>query len=113
MPVILASVNSITKMLSNGIARLVAPRGTLPTATLRAVVDDAWIDNAPPTNLFYASGWARKRFNEVVGAYVQDYYTRNGKLPGGNHRIGASQRMIYFAPITREVGGSAPKAVGA
>lgn len=66
---------------------------------LPAYLDHVWVDNVQDHRLAYATGWARKRFNEVVGTYVIEFYQRNGRFPEGNHHVAStSQRMIYFAP---------------
>lgn len=90
-------MNSILQKILTG---LVVSRGTtrLDRETLRRIVDEAWIDNAPD-GLCYAKGWARRTFNEAVARYVVDFHERTGRFPEGNHHVVlTSQRMIYFAP---------------
>ena|ERR1700752_1857328 len=64
--------------------------------TLMAVVDEAWIDNAP-VGQFFARSAVRLHFNEVVGKYVAEYFRLTGQLPVGNHHVSLrSAGMVYF-----------------
>lgn len=88
-------MNRILRKVS---ALFVVSRETLDRDTLAAVLRDAWVDNAPDGQFFYARGWARSHFNQVVGKYVAEYYASTGRLPEGNHFVnGRHQKMVYFA----------------
>lgn len=76
---------------------------------VKAVIDQAWYDNADPDKLFYVAAYARRVFNETVGKFVRAYCARHGRLPEGNHDVlGNGRRMIYFAPVKE---GRSPRAL--
>lgn len=66
---------------------------------ISAIVERAWIENAEQQRLGYAGGFARARFQEVVGKYVRAYRQQKGDLPIGDHDVlGNGRAHIYFAP---------------
>lgn len=97
-----AIYQSIVKFLTN----FRAPRETLSVRELRSTLDNAWVANGfAEFRLAYARGFARQRFNEVVGEYVHGYFERTGVLPVGWHQVGqGSLRKIYFPPPSQCVG---------
>jgi hypothetical protein len=73
-----------------------------PREALRVILDLAWRENAAKeVGLGPHTGWAHRRFNEVVGEFVVRYYRRHGVFPIGWHYVRPRQvgsRPMWFRP---------------